>query len=103
MDQLFRRNGGTVRSTAQRGNELLRSFIGVNALHICGALSQELSRALQVGEVRLDPGLLPGLQEIQFYERADRLFGWFIHTRLVAGRPVRLRYVCFLSRPAGHG
>ena len=72
-------------------HELLRSFIGVNALHICGALSQELSRALQVDEVGLDPGLLPGLQEIQFYESMDRLFGSFIHARIVAGRPVRMR------------
>ena len=72
-------------------HELLRSFIGVNALHICGALSQELSRALQVDEVGLDPGLLPDMQEIQFYESVDRLFGSFIHARIVAGRPVRMR------------
>jgi len=72
-------------------HELLRSFIGVNGLHVCVALSQELSRALQVDEAGSDPGLLPGLQEIQFYERAHRLFGSFIHARLVAGRPLRLR------------
>jgi hypothetical protein len=72
-------------------HELLRSFTGVNGLHICGALSQELSRALRVGQVGLAPGFLPGLQEIQFYEGADRLFGSFIHARLVASRPIRLR------------
>lgn len=63
----------------------------MNGLHICGALSRELSRALWVDEVGLDPGFLPGLQEIQFYEGAGRLFGSFIHARLVAGRPIRLR------------
>jgi hypothetical protein len=72
-------------------HELLRPFVGVNRLHICGALSQEVSRALRLDEVGLDPGFLPGLQEIQFYEGADRLFGSFIHARLVAGRPIRLR------------
>ncbi|KAI9457225.1 hypothetical protein BJY52DRAFT_1187433 [Lactarius psammicola] len=71
-------------------HELLRSFIGVNELRVCGALSQELSRALQVDEVGLDPELLPGLQEIQFYgKKADNLFSSFIHARRVAGRPVR--------------
>src|SRR6266702_50655 len=56
--------------------ELLRSFIEVNELRICGALSQELSRALEVDEVELDLGLLLDLQEIviQFYgKRADNL------------------------------
>ena len=75
-------------------HELLRSFIGVNELRICGALSQELSRALQVDEVGLDPGLLPRLQElVSEFEGVHpaSLFGSFIHTRRVTGRPVRLR------------
>jgi hypothetical protein len=72
-------------------HELLRSFIGVNGLRICEALSKELSRALQVYELSLDPGLLPCLQEIQFYEkRADNLFNSFANARQVADRPVRL-------------
>ena len=71
-------------------HELLGSFIGVTELHIYGALSRELSRALQVNEVELNPGLLPGLQEIQSYvKRAERMFGSFIDARRVAGRPVR--------------
>ncbi|KAH9023214.1 hypothetical protein EDB85DRAFT_2292934 [Lactarius pseudohatsudake] len=45
-------------------HELLRSFIGVKTLHICGGLSKELSRALQVSEIGSDPGLLPDLQEL---------------------------------------
>ena len=71
-------------------HELLRPFMFVNELRICDELSEEISRALQVDEVGLDPGLLPGLQEIviQFNEA---LFGSFIHARQVAGRPVRLR------------
>ena len=73
-------------------HELLRSFIGVNELRICSALSEELSRALQTDEIGSDLGLLHGLQEIQFYgKREDNLFGSFIHARRVAGRPVRLR------------
>ncbi|KAH8988279.1 hypothetical protein EDB86DRAFT_2947114 [Lactarius hatsudake] len=74
-------------------HELLRSFIGVNKFRICATLSKELSRALQVNEVGLDPGFLPCLQEIVielFFEMmVGNLFGSFIHTRRVAGRPVR--------------
>jgi hypothetical protein len=35
------------------------SFVGVKELHICAALSQELSRALQVDDVGSDPGFYP--------------------------------------------
>ena len=35
---------------------------------MCAALSQELSRALQVDEVELELRSLHGLQEIQSYE-----------------------------------
>ena len=71
-------------------HELLRSFIGVNELHICGALSQELARALQVDGVGEDPGLLPHLRGIviPFF---GVLFGPFVRARQVAGRPVRLK------------
>ncbi|KAH9175952.1 hypothetical protein EDB89DRAFT_240045 [Lactarius sanguifluus] len=73
-------------------HELLRSFIGVKTLYICGALSRELSRALEVDEIGLDPGLLPGLQELasgfgKLY--VDSQFGSFIHARQAAGLPVR--------------
>ncbi|KAH8995946.1 hypothetical protein EDB92DRAFT_107919 [Lactarius akahatsu] len=74
-------------------HELLRSFIGVNELCICAALSEEIYRALEVGEAGLDPELLPSLQEIEFEfygKMADKLFGSFIHARRVAGRPVTL-------------
>ncbi|KAH9172510.1 hypothetical protein EDB89DRAFT_885835 [Lactarius sanguifluus] len=72
-------------------HELFRAFIGVRELHICAALSQELSRALQVDEARSDQGLLPGLRELvsEFkWERTDNPFGSFIDARRAAGRPV---------------
>ncbi|KAH8988277.1 hypothetical protein EDB86DRAFT_2049726 [Lactarius hatsudake] len=59
-------------------------------LCICAALSEEVSRALQVNEVGSDPGSLPGLQEIVI-GAADNLFGSFVHTRQVAGRPLAVR------------
>ncbi|KAI9432060.1 hypothetical protein H4582DRAFT_1126248 [Lactarius indigo] len=74
-------------------HELLRSFTGVKVLHIGHTLSEELSRALDAGEVGSDPRLLPSLQEIanEFEgEHADGLFGSFIQCRQVAGSPVRL-------------
>ena len=75
-------------------HEILRSFISVKKLHIDHNLTVQLSRALEVDEIGLDPGLLPGLQELVSYysgEHADNLFGSFIHARQVAGRPVSLR------------
>ena len=71
-------------------HKLLRSFIRVYELHICGIFSQELARALQVDEVGLDLGLLPGLKENvpRFYEAP---FDPFICTRQIVGRPVHLR------------
>ncbi|KAH9066570.1 hypothetical protein EDB87DRAFT_1586891 [Lactarius vividus] len=73
-------------------HELLRSFIGVKTLYICGGLSRELSRALELDEIGLDPGLLPGLQELasgfgKLY--VDSQFDSFIHARQAAGLPVR--------------
>ena len=75
-------------------HELLRLFVSVKELHIDHLFSVELSRALEVDEIGLDPGLLPDLQElVSDYrgENADSLFGSFIHARQVAGRPVSLR------------
>ena len=64
-------------------------------LRIGHSLSEELSRALEVGEIGSDPGLLPGLQElVSEYSRGahgDDLFGSFTHARQAAGRPVSLR------------
>ncbi|KAI9432327.1 hypothetical protein H4582DRAFT_1105061 [Lactarius indigo] len=85
-------------------HELLRSFVGVKELHICGALSEELSRALEMGAIGSDPGLLPNLQDLvsQFTGvRANNVFGSFIHARQVAVRPVRsvLRYPPPSHRP----
>ena len=71
-------------------HELLGSFIGVKELHIDHLLSEALSRALEVGEIGSDPGLLPSLQELESETRSRYLFGSFIHARLVAGRPVAL-------------
>ena len=68
-------------------HDLLRSFIGVKKLTIIrDALSEELSRALQVVEVGLDPGFLPNLQSIC---ANHNLFTSFIDTRQVVGRPVQ--------------
>ncbi|KAH8995989.1 hypothetical protein EDB92DRAFT_1844358 [Lactarius akahatsu] len=81
-------------------HELLRASIGVRELHISAALSQELSRALQVAEARSDPGLLPSLQKLgsEFeWKPTDNPFGSFIDARRVAGRPVHSSFL--LSRP----
>ncbi|KAH9033761.1 hypothetical protein EDB85DRAFT_1949721 [Lactarius pseudohatsudake] len=74
-------------------HELLRTFTGVKELHLCAALSQELSRVLQADGVGSDPGLLPGLQEIVCeVKKSDvhDLFSSFIRARRIAGRPVGL-------------
>src|SRR6266404_2778102 len=74
-------------------HDLLRSFIGLNKLRIYGSLSQELSRALQVDEIGLNPSFLPDLQEIQFDAGSDEnMFDSFLRARQVSGfsvRPVR--------------
>ena len=75
---------GEIDSTTWR--ELLRSFIGVKELHIYKALLEELSRALQVDDVGLDPGFLPNLQSIN---ARRNLFTAFIDIRQVVGRPVQ--------------
>ncbi|KAH9011622.1 hypothetical protein EDB84DRAFT_1445070 [Lactarius hengduanensis] len=67
-------------------HELLRAFIGVKELHICAALSEELSRALQVEEARSDPGLLPGLQKLVTeleWKHTDNPFGSFVDARRI--------------------
>jgi hypothetical protein len=74
-------------------HELLRAFVGAKMLRLCAALSEELSRALQLNDVGSDPGLLPGLQEIvSELERSDahNLFRLFTHARRIAGRPVMI-------------
>ncbi|KAF8257069.1 hypothetical protein EI94DRAFT_82043 [Lactarius quietus] len=85
-------------------HELLRVFGGVKELHICAALTQELSRALQVNDVGSDPGFLPVLQGIVSESKGsdvENLFSSFIHARQIAGNPVypmeRARYPCALS------
>ena len=75
---------GTIDSTTW--HDLFRTFIGVKKLRIGNALSEELSRALQVDEVGLDPSFLPNLQSIH---ENHNLFTTFIDTRQVMGRPVR--------------
>ena len=76
------RNGAIDNAT---WHDLLRTFIGVKKLYIRRGLSEELSRALQVDEVGLNPGFLPNLQ---FIYAKDNLFTSFIDTRQVVGRPV---------------
>jgi hypothetical protein len=76
-------------------HDLLRPFVGVKELYIAHGLLEELSRALQVDEVGLDPGFLPNLGSIY---AADNLFTSFIDTRQVIGRPVQ-----FLKRGSWHG
>ena len=82
---------GAVDGTTWR--ELLAPFIGATELHICRALTWELSSALQLDDVGLDPGLLPNLQELApdiEEEQAVNVFASFINICQVAGRPVRL-------------
>ena len=84
-------------------HDLLRSFIGVEELHISDSLSEQLSRALEVDEIGSDPGFLPGLQELvsDFNGfQVDVPFGPFTDARQVAGRPVRLSFPrsSYLSR-----
>ena len=67
-------------------HELLRPFIGIKALYLCGGFLEELSGALQVDEIGSDPEFLPNLQCIF---AADNLFTSFIDTRRVVGRPVQ--------------
>jgi hypothetical protein len=91
-------------------HRLLRSFVGVEELHICAALSQELSRALQVDDIGSDPGLLPSLQEIVSEFKGvgvEFLFRSFIRARRIVGNRVRYQstyktralYACASSDP----
>jgi hypothetical protein len=76
-------NGMIDRTTWQ---DLLRPFTGVKELRVQDVLLEELSRALQVDEVGLDPEFLPNLRSIH---AADNLFTSFIDARQAVGRPVR--------------
>ena len=67
-------------------HDLLRSFTGVHWLYIYDKLVEELSCALQVDEVGLDPEFLP---DLQYIHAADNLFTTFIDTRQVVGRSVQ--------------
>ena len=73
--------------------ELLEPFIGARGLHICRTLTRELSSALELDNVGLDPGLLPSLlvlaPKIQ-EEQAIKAFASFVNICQVAGRPVHL-------------
>ena len=67
-------------------HELLRSYVEVKELYIDKRLLEELSRALLVDEVGLDPAFLPNLQNIT---AEDNRFTSFIETRQIVGRPVQ--------------
>ena len=69
-------------------HDLLRTFIGVKRLDVNNALSEKLSRALQVDEIGSDPSFLANLQSI--YAR-HILSTSFINTREVMGRPVQFQ------------
>ena len=86
---------GAIDSTSW--HDLLRSFIGVRSLYIDDKLLEELSRALQVDEVGLDPQFLPNLQ---FIHAADNLFTTFIDTRQVAGRSVHWQFIEWHGLPS---
>ena len=75
---------GEIESTTW--HELLRSFIGMKELHIEDGLLEEVSRALQVDELGLDPGFRPNLQ---FIVAAENRSASFIDTRRFVGRPVQ--------------
>ena len=73
--------------------ELLEPFIGARELHICRILTRELSSALQLDNVGLDPGLLPSLLVLApkiEEDKAINAFASFVNICQVAGRPVRL-------------
>ena len=70
-------------------HELLMPFVGVKRLQICAAISDELSRALQVDEIGLFPGFLPCLQVLRYPRgQANDLFSLFLDARQAMGRPV---------------
>jgi hypothetical protein len=69
-------------------HELLRLFVGVTELYIYTALLEELSRALLVDEVGLEPEFLPNLQTITAEGTANP-FTSFTDTRQIVGRPVQ--------------
>ena len=73
-------------------HRLLRSFIGVKRIDMNVELMKEFSRALQVDEVRSDPGFLPNLRYIG---AKDNLFASFIDTRQAMDRPIQFSRVEF--------
>ena len=70
-------------------HELLLPFVGVKRLQICAAISDELSRALEVDEIGLFPEFLPRLQVLRYPRgNANDLFSSFLDARQTTGRPV---------------
>jgi hypothetical protein len=62
-------------------------------LHVPRWLLEDLSHALQSGEVGLDPGFLPNLRSIYARDNLP-VFTSFIDARRVVGRPVQ-----FVAKP----
>jgi hypothetical protein len=94
FDQTMEGMAGEIDSTLW--HELLRPFIAAKELRICPGLSQELTWAPQEDDIGSDPGFLPDLQDLVsdlFWEDADAPFAWFIYSRRLAGRPVRLTFL----------
>ena len=90
-------------------HELLRSFVGVKELYIqvCCALSEDLSRSLEMNGVGLDRRLLPRLQALSYrleIGHVNDMFSSFVEARRVAGRPVSLSmlpmYALLLTFPS---
>ena len=91
LDLRYKERSGAIDSATW--HDLLRSFIGVKRLDISNALSEKLSRALQVDEIGSDPSFLAHLQSI--YARHN-IFTSFIDTRQVMGRPVQFQVAQWL-------
>ena len=71
-------------------HELFSSFIGVEELHLCPGLLEELSQALQADEVGSNSGFLPNLQNIICVASGNNLFASFIDARRVlTGRRIQ--------------
>ena len=68
-------------------HDLLRSFVAVKQLDVSRGLLEELSYALQVDEVGLDPGFLP---DLQYIVAAENRFTSFFDARQLMGRPVKI-------------
>ena len=88
--------GLTSETDSTAWHKLLRPFAAVKELRICPALSEELTWALQEGDIGSDSGFLPHFEDLVsdlYWEDADEPFAWFVYDRQAAGRPVCLTFL----------